>query len=343
MTPAIARGGFLDGLAVGESAGDYTVLVGGGHFTGFDHFPIWSGKVFSTGISHAAGKYQFQPGTWARCAGALGLKDFSPASQDAAAWYLAGEVYHRMTGRSLEGDLVAGDTSHVVAALKSTWTSLSETSFPGRFAAAVARLSVGGVSDSGPVPSAAPAPARAAPIGTPINTLAATGLGGWLAYFLMAWLHTRGWDTGDLGLQASSYGLCSVGAAIVLHLMPWLGSAAGTDPPFSGVSKMVKGAAAVGLLLLLVGCATPPNPHQVTDDERIEAKIVRYCVESGLFKPVIATGEAIAEAALPIAAAPISVYEAGVHLVCANPHAYAHEVGVVEWVVKNLAEHKRAQ
>jgi len=347
MTPAIARLAFLDAVAKGEDYDprDYNELVGGGRFDGFDHFPIWQGRQFPTGISHAAGRYQFQPRTWAEVAGELGLKDFSPASQDAGAWYLAARVYRRVTGRDLEQDLLAGKLDQVAPALKSTWTSLSPTSFPGRFKAAAAARAAEGVSVGAEAVPPIPAPRRATPPADPMTTLAATGLGGWLAYFLMAYLKTRGWDTADLGLQASSYGICSVGAAIILHCFPWLSSAAGTDPPLSslGVSKMVKGAAAAGLVLLLVGCAQlPVNPHQVTDEERVEAKIVRACTASGLFRPAIRTGEALLEAAVPIATVPVAVAEAGVHLVCAQPALFAHEISTVEWVVKNLARHRPA-
>ena len=47
-------------------------------------FPLWSG----TGNSHAAGKYQIEPGTWNQPARLLGVWDFSPESQDAIAAYL---------------------------------------------------------------------------------------------------------------------------------------------------------------------------------------------------------------------------------------------------------------
>lgn len=53
-------------------------------------FPIWEGHAGS----HAAGLYGFQPGTWAKYAAPLGIKDFSPASQDAvfrAAYMAEGE------------------------------------------------------------------------------------------------------------------------------------------------------------------------------------------------------------------------------------------------------------
>src|SRR4051812_2380519 len=46
-------------------------------------FPIWAGNMGPAGISHAAGAYQFQKGTWHQYAKKLGIKDFSPASQDA--------------------------------------------------------------------------------------------------------------------------------------------------------------------------------------------------------------------------------------------------------------------
>lgn len=44
-------------------------------------FPIWSGAMGPEGISHAAGLYQFEPKTWEEGASALGITDFSPASQ----------------------------------------------------------------------------------------------------------------------------------------------------------------------------------------------------------------------------------------------------------------------
>lgn len=44
-------------------------------------FPIWSGAMGPDGISHAAGLYQFEPKTWEEGASALGITDFSPASQ----------------------------------------------------------------------------------------------------------------------------------------------------------------------------------------------------------------------------------------------------------------------
>ncbi len=70
-----------------ESAGNYNVGFGGTDLskapldeTGF---PIWEGKEGPAGISHAAGAYQFEPALWHQYAPMAGVKDFSPASQDA--------------------------------------------------------------------------------------------------------------------------------------------------------------------------------------------------------------------------------------------------------------------
>ncbi len=70
-----------------ESSDNYNVGVGGSDLSKAplddSGFPQWAGKMGPQGISHAAGGYQFQPGTWRPAAQRLGIHDFSPASQDA--------------------------------------------------------------------------------------------------------------------------------------------------------------------------------------------------------------------------------------------------------------------
>lgn len=54
-------------------------------------FPIWSGRMGPEGMSHAAGLYQIQPGTWQPIARELGITDFSEGSQHR----VAEELYKR--------------------------------------------------------------------------------------------------------------------------------------------------------------------------------------------------------------------------------------------------------
>ena len=117
----------LDTISGTESAGKYNIMYGGKRFSDYsDHprvaFPIQSGPNRGK-RSSAAGRYQFIQGTWDDQRRKLGLKDFSPASQDAAAWNLASETY----GRGLMADLRSGDPKRVAAvgrALRKQWTSL---------------------------------------------------------------------------------------------------------------------------------------------------------------------------------------------------------------------------
>lgn len=114
----------LDRIAAGESRGDYSVLYGGGHFSG-SQFPEWSGRAGPAGPSHAAGKYQFEPGTWRSVSQSLGLTDFSPESQEKGAWYLAQSDYRARTGRDLVQDLKDPNRQQqIFQALTPTWTSL---------------------------------------------------------------------------------------------------------------------------------------------------------------------------------------------------------------------------
>ncbi len=83
-------------------------------------------------------------------------------------------------------------------------------------------------------------------------------------------------------------------------------------------------------IILLTSCSNaqfqPANPDVV-------ARIVSACTQSGLFKAVDGT----LSAAVPAAALPIMLVNAGVDKVCSNPTLFASDISTVEWVVKNLA------
>lgn len=118
----------LETIAGPESSGRYNVIYGGSLFDDYRDHPrqyvtIQSGPNKGQ-KSSAAGKYQFLGSTWDDISGRYGLEDFSPANQDAAAWYLASEEYKRDTGRDLQQDLAAGDISRVPSSLRNQWTSL---------------------------------------------------------------------------------------------------------------------------------------------------------------------------------------------------------------------------
>lgn len=128
----------LDTIAGTESGGAYNILNGGEKFSSFADHPR---RVGRGGTATAAGRYQFVKGTWDRAAKALGLTDFSPESQDKAAWWLAQADYKSSTGRALLTDLKSHDANvqaGVRRALSSTWEGLKfigDGKFAGQIAA----------------------------------------------------------------------------------------------------------------------------------------------------------------------------------------------------------------
>jgi len=136
MTPE--KRALLDTIAGPESGGRYDIRYGGGRITDFsDHPRIYTPIMNGPDVgkrSSAAGRYQFIGSTWDDQARKLGLKDFSPESQDKAAWNLAWETYKRNTGRDLEEDLKGGDPARMASiarALSGQWASLPGGRQPG--------------------------------------------------------------------------------------------------------------------------------------------------------------------------------------------------------------------
>lgn len=112
---------FLRVIREGESSQTdeaYRTVVGGGVFQSYDDHPRRLIDLPSLGVkSTAAGAYQFLARTWDGCREALGLPDFSPASQDLAAVYL-------IHGRGALDDVLAGDIATAIGKCAKEWASL---------------------------------------------------------------------------------------------------------------------------------------------------------------------------------------------------------------------------
>lgn len=110
---------FLDMIAWAEGtsgSNGYRMLFGGGLFDSFaDHPRIY--VPFRNTSSSAAGRYQILARTWDGLQGKLGLPDFSPDSQDAAALELIRE-------RGALNDVRAGRVTQAIAKVSKVWASL---------------------------------------------------------------------------------------------------------------------------------------------------------------------------------------------------------------------------
>lgn len=110
---------FLRVIRVGEGtndAGGYTRLFGGGQFSDLSWHPnitVTAGRYTST----AAGAYQFLYSTWMETAKAMGLKDFSPRSQDIAA-------LGRLAYRGAIDDILQGNFTAALQKTSKEWASL---------------------------------------------------------------------------------------------------------------------------------------------------------------------------------------------------------------------------
>jgi muramidase (phage lysozyme) len=114
---------FLHTIRVGEGTADpmgYRRRFGGSHFDTYADHPrriITAGLGSNRYDSSAAGAYQFLSKTWTECATALGLADFSPRNQDAAALFL-------IDRRRALDDVIAGRFEDAVKKCAREWASL---------------------------------------------------------------------------------------------------------------------------------------------------------------------------------------------------------------------------
>lgn len=110
---------FLRVIRRGEGTADeggYRRLFGGGTFASFaDHPRVLVKK--SGYNSTAAGAYQFLASTWDETRRAMGLKDFSPASQDLGAVGL-------IARRGALADVIAGRLEEAIKKCGKEWASL---------------------------------------------------------------------------------------------------------------------------------------------------------------------------------------------------------------------------
>lgn len=113
----------LDLIARAEGNTNYDTLVGGGKFKDFSSHPNITVKINSRGkiiASDAAGRYQIMGSNWPSYSKRLGLKDFSPESQDKIAVAM-------LADRGALNSVLKGDFKTAVKKTGSQWTSLPAT------------------------------------------------------------------------------------------------------------------------------------------------------------------------------------------------------------------------
>jgi muramidase (phage lysozyme) len=109
----------LDLIGRAEGA-DYDTVVGGGKFKDFSSHPKIPVRIKTKGksiLSNAAGKYQIMGFNWEPYAKRLGLKDFSPESQDKIAVAM-------LKDRGALNSVLKGDFVNAIKKTKSQWASL---------------------------------------------------------------------------------------------------------------------------------------------------------------------------------------------------------------------------
>ena len=119
---------FLAMIRQFESAGDYSVIYGGGHFSDFSDHPDIKVPFVNPArpphadgtpndFSTAAGAYQINWPTWQMLYPLINGTDFSPASQDEAAIQLL-KINGALT------DVIAGNFQDAIDSASGTWASL---------------------------------------------------------------------------------------------------------------------------------------------------------------------------------------------------------------------------
>lgn len=140
----------LNAISGGESGGPVSgnnlfLGYGGANLTGSQTnsfgFPIWAGVQTAYGPTHAAGIFQFEPGTFNNIAAQYGLNFNSVSGQSAAAWYNA-----QQADPGLYQQLQSGNIGAIQSALTGQWPSVNSSAFASRLSAG---LSGGGASSSG--------------------------------------------------------------------------------------------------------------------------------------------------------------------------------------------------
>lgn len=112
---------FLDLIAWSEG-GDYNVGFGKRRINDLSWHPYRKGTFYDPrdgSPTSAAGRYQYVRGTWERVARALGLRDFSPQSQDVGAVYLIEQ-------RGALRDVLSGNVVSAIQKLKPEWESFKD-------------------------------------------------------------------------------------------------------------------------------------------------------------------------------------------------------------------------
>lgn len=107
-----------------------TGVAGPERFSDYSKHPFEGGRkakqINSKGLySTASGKYQMLLRTWIYYRGLLKLPDFSPASQDKAAWYMFRE-------RKAHNLVEAGLIEDAIKIMAPIWASLPGTGYPGQ-------------------------------------------------------------------------------------------------------------------------------------------------------------------------------------------------------------------